>query len=155
MATFRSALTQSDLIASASVSAIAGQFVQLGKRQIQAGELMSIGFGQQAGQADAQGRIFALLKNATSVTLNGIFRLTVYTPQMRPLMILGEWRTETLTAGQTSTATADRTKLTPLPESIYQLSEDKYLVLEFNSDTTDTVTKANCSILLDITEVQA
>jgi hypothetical protein len=152
MATFRSALTQSDLISSATVSVVPGQFVQLGARTIQAGELLSCGYGDQSGQADAQGRIYALIKDnsGTPATLNGTLRLTVYTPQNRPLMILGEWRTETL-----STGAGDRTKQVPFPESVYQLSEDKKLALEFNCDTTATVAKANSTILFDTTEVQA
>jgi hypothetical protein len=152
MAIFRSALTQNDLISAATVNVIASQFVKLGERVIQAGELLSTGFGDQSGQNDAQGRIYALLKDntGTPVTLNGTMRLSVYTPQNRPLMILGEWRTETLATGA-----GDRTKQVPFPESIYQLSEDKKLVLEFMSDSTATLAKANSTILFDTTEVQA
>lgn len=152
MAVFRSALTQNDLIGNATVALTQGVYTRLGARVIQAGELLSLGYGDQSGQNNAQGRIYAQLKDnsGTPVVLNGVFRLSVYTPQNRPLVILGEWRTDTLSAGA-----GDRTKQVPLPESIYQLSEDKQLVLEFNCDTTATLAKANCSILMDTTEVQA
>lgn len=152
MATFRSALTQNDLISAATVAVTAGQYTILGKRTIQAGELLSIGFGDESGQNNAQGRVFMSIKdNAASpgADISGTLRLSVYTPQMRYLTNLGEWRTETV-----STGTGDRTKMVPLPENIYQLSEDKILALEFNPDASGTVGKANSKILLDTTEVQ-
>lgn len=153
MAQFRSAKTQNDLISATTVVATAGQYQWLGSYQIMSGELLSIGFGSQSGQNDAQGRFFCSIMDNTAspgVAINGTVRLTVYTPQKRPLMILGEWRTETL-----STGSGDRTKQVPLPESIYQLSEDKYLALEFMPDATATVGKANTKIVVDTTEWQA
>lgn len=144
---FRSALTQADLITSATTAVTAGQFVKLGERKIEAGELMAIGYGQESGQNNAQGRIHVLLKNAT-VEIKGTVRLQVYSPQNRPLAILGEWRTEVL-----STGAGDRTKQVPLPEHSIWMSEDKKLVLEFMSDTTDSaLTKSTSTILIDITE---
>lgn len=154
MAQFRSALTMADFMTSGStVSCTAGIPAQLGKRQIQAGELLSLGFGPQSGQQDSQGRIFIDIRdNGTSpgAVVKGKVRLTAYTPQMRPLVILGEYRVETLNANS-----SDRTKWLPLPESVYQLSEDKYLVLEFISDANSTVGANNSSCVIDITEVQA
>lgn len=150
--TFRSALTANDLISAATVVCAAGQYTQLGKRVIQAGELLSLGFGDESGQNAAQGRIFIDLKDSTTspgVAVNGTVRLSAYTPQMRYLVNLGEWRTETLRAG-----TGDRTKQVPLNESMYQLSEDKILALEFLPDSAITLGKVNSSILIDTTEVQ-
>ena len=147
---FRSALTQNDLIANATTSGIAGQYVKLGERKIEAGEALSIGFGQQSGQESAQGRIFIDVRdNAASpgAVINGTIRLQVYSPQNRPLVILGEWRTETLRTGS-----GDRTKQIPLPEDIYQLTEDKKLVLEYMADAAQTVGKTNTIVLLDTTE---
>lgn len=144
---FRSALTQNDLISAATVTLVAGQFIKLGEYKIQAGEQISIGYGQQSGQESAQGRIFMDIRNATPTSIKGVVRLQVYSPQNRPLVILGEWRTETL-----STGSGDRTKMVPLPEDIYSLTEDKKLVLEFMADATDTVTKTQSTILFDTTE---
>lgn len=152
MGQFRSALTQNDLISSATVSCPAGQFTKLGERKIEAGEELSIGFGLQDGQENAQGRIFADLRdNAASpgAVVSGVFRLQVYSPQNRPMFILGEWRTETL-----STGSGDRTKQVPLKEDQYLLTEDKKLVLEFMPDATVTIGKTNTKILLDTTEYE-
>jgi hypothetical protein len=143
---FRSALTVNDLVSSATTTTIAGQFVKLGERKIEAGELLSIGFGDESGQNNAQGRIYMKLRNATPADVEGTVRLQVYSPQNRPLVILGEWRTETLKAGDT-----DRTKQIPLPENMYSLSEDKKLVLEFMADVSGVVTKANSTIIFDTT----
>lgn len=143
---FRTALTKADLVAADTVL-VAGQFVKVGERKIEAGELLAIGYGQESGQNNAQGRIFMDLKTAASAAIAGTVRLQAYSPQNRPLVILGEWRTETL-----STGAGDRTKQVPLPEDIYWLSEDKKLVLEFNADAGATLAKTQSTILLDATE---
>lgn len=147
---FRSALTVNDLVTNATTIMTAGQYVKLGERKIEAGEQVSIGFGSQSGQESAQGRIFIDIRDSgvsPGVQLKGTVRLQVYSPQNRPLVILGEWRTETLSSGS-----GDRTKQVPLPEDIYSLTEDKKLVLEFCCDTAGTVGKTNTIILLDTTE---
>lgn len=150
MAQFRSALTQNDLISAATVSCMAGQFTKLGERKIEAGEELSIGYGLHDGQESAQGRIFADLRDNAATPgaeVNGVFRLQVYTPQNRPMVILAEYRTETLRTGS-----GDRTKQVPLAESSYLLTEDKKLVLEFMPDETATIGKTNSKIIFDTTE---
>lgn len=152
MGQFRSALTQNDLITNATTAVVAGQFNKLGERKIEAGEELSVGYGQQDGQESAQGRIFADIRdNAASpgAVVPGVFRLQVYSPQNRPMFILGEWRTETL-----STGSGDRTKQVPLKEDQYLLTEDKKLVLEFMPDAAATIGKVNTKILLDTTEYE-
>jgi hypothetical protein len=152
MAQFRSALTTSDFM-TGTVACTQGLFTRLGARVIQAGELLSLGFGTQSGQQDAQGRIFVDIRDNTAspgAVVPGVVRLTVYTPQDRPLVILAEFRVETLNQNS-----ADRTKQLPFPESIYQLSEDKKLVVEFKPDATATISNANTKMVIDITEVQA
>jgi hypothetical protein len=152
MAQFRSALTTTDFM-SGTVACTAGLFTRLGSRVIQAGELLSLGFGNQSDQAGAQGRIFVDVRDNTAspgAIVPGIVRLTVYTPQDRPLVILAEFRVETLNQNS-----SDRTKQLPFPESIYQISEDKKLVIEFKPDATATVSNTNTKMVIDITEVQA
>jgi hypothetical protein len=143
---FRSALTKNDLI-SADTVLVAGQFVKLGERKIEAGELLAVGFGDESGQDNAQGRVFMDLKTSASAVISGTVRLQVYSPQNRPLVILGEWRTETL-----STGAGDRTKQIPFPEHTVWVSEDKKIVLEFNADAAATLAKAQSTILMDTTE---
>lgn len=143
---FRSALTESDLISSATVNTIAGQFVTLGKLKIEAGELLTIGYGQKSGQDNAVGRIYMDLQNSTPAAVNGTVRLSIYSPQNRPLTILGEWRSETLRFGAN-----DRAMQVPLPENMNWLSEDKQLVLEFEADANGVVDKSKSNILMDTT----
>jgi hypothetical protein len=146
---FRSALTENNLISAATTSVVAGQTIKLGERVVQAGEMITIGYGEQSGQQDAVGRLFVSLKDttATPVQLQGTVRFSVYSPQNRPLLNLAEFRTETLLYGGAN----DRSLNVPLPENFTWLSEDKKLVLEFISDTTATLSKTNSDLLMDIT----
>jgi hypothetical protein len=143
---FRSAFTKADLITADTVL-VAGSFMKVGEYKVQAGELVTIGYGQESGQESAQGRIYMDLKTSASAVINGTVRLQVYSPQNRPLYILGEWRTETLSSGA-----GDRTKQVPLAEAMAWASEDKKIVFEFNSDTAVTLAKAQSTILMDTTE---
>ena len=143
---FRDAFTQADLIAGATLAVVAGAWSRLGAYVVPAGEVVSIGFGQHSGQEDAVGRLSVLLKNAT-VEIMGKIRLSVYSPQDRPLQILGEYRTNVLSANAT-----DRTKHMPFPEHRAWIQEDQKLILEFLPDTSETLTKAGCVILMDCTK---
>lgn len=143
---FRSAYTEAQLINDATVSVVEGQIIKLGEYKVEAGELITVGYGEQTGQNNAVGRVFMELKSDADAALNGMVRLSVYSPQNRPLKILGEFRTETLISGKT-----DRTLQTPFAEHSDWLSEDKKLVLEFISDSTATLSKANSDILMDMT----
>jgi hypothetical protein len=143
---FRSALTKNELI-TADTACTLGMFTKLGEYKIQAGELVTIGYGEQSGQENAQGRIYIDLKTAASVVIPGTIRLQAYSPQNRPMVILGEWRQEVLNQGS-----GDRTKQVPLAEMQYWLSEDKKLFLEFMPDATSTVAKAQSTVLIDTTE---
>jgi uncharacterized protein YneR len=145
---FRTAFTKAHLL-DGDTAVTAGTFMKVGEYKVQAGEMVSMGFGQQSGQQNAQGRIFADLKNGatTPVDLNGTIRFSVYSAQDRPLEIISEYRTETL-----RTDVSDRTLQVPLPEDDLWISEDKKLVLEFQSDTSDTVTAANSTVIIDMTQ---
>lgn len=152
MAQFRSALTQSDLISASTVSVVVGQYNKLGERIIQAGELMTLGFGSQAGQESAQGRLFIDIRDngvSPGAQLKGTVRLQVYSPQNRPLRILGEWRTETVSSGS-----GNRTLQVPFPVGHVWASEDKKIVLEFLPDAAGTVGKTNTVITIDNTVEQ-
>lgn len=145
---FRSALTAADLISAATVTLTAGSVIKVGERKVEAGEMIALGYGQESGQNNAQGRIFMDLKDttATPVAIKGLVRLTAYSPQNRVIRILGEWRAEVL-----GTGAGDRTKQVPLPEDLYLLPEDRKLVLEIIADATQTLSKANSTIYVDTT----
>lgn len=145
---FRSAFNLANFNSPATVALVAGSIVRLGEYKVQAGELICNGFGEQTGQDNAVGRVFMKLMDttATPVQIHGMVRLSVYSPQNRPLLILSEHRTEILASGET-----DRSLQTPYPEDVNWIQEDKKLVLEFIPDTTATFSKANSKVLMDMT----
>lgn len=146
---FRSAMTHADLIDSDTVSTIVGQFVKLGEYQVQAGEEVALGYGPHTSQENAVGRTYMLFKDgeATPGEIKGLVRISAYSPQDRPLKVLAEFRTE-----QTSQGATDVTLRIPNPENVFNLREDQKIVLEFKADAAATLTKANCSVLVDVTK---
>lgn len=143
---FRSAFTKADLIKNASTTCVAGNPIVLGMYEVPAGELVSIGYGNLAGQESATGRIYIDLQSATGA-VEGLVRISAFSPQNRPYEILREYRTETLRQNA-----SDRTKQIPFPEHELYVSEDKKIVLEFIADSAVTVDKSKSTILMDITK---
>ena len=147
METFRDTMTHMDLISSATLAVTAGQWIRLGAYVVPAGEMVSVGFGSASGQENATGRFYALIKNA-AVEIKGKMRISVYSPQDRPIRIIHEFRCEVVNQNAT-----DRTKQLPFPEDVAWISEDKKLVFEFLPDTTDAaLTKSTSVILMDVTK---
>jgi hypothetical protein len=145
---YRGAFTKAEMIKAATVALVRGEFIRVGEYNVQAGELISIGYGMLNGQESATGRIFLDLKDSTEVPvqIDGTIRFVIVSPQDRPLEILAEYRSETLRTG-----TGDRTKQVPFAESDVWISEDKKLVMEVKADETATLSKANSTILFDVT----
>ncbi len=147
---FRSAFTQADLINADTVACIAGNPIKLGEYVVPAGELVSIGYGTLNGQQNATGRIYADLQSLTddvAAAVDGLVRISAFSPQDRPKEILREYRTETLRQNET-----DRTKQVPFEEHQLAVSEDKKIVFEFIADANVTVNKSKSKILMDITK---
>jgi hypothetical protein len=143
---YRSAFTKNELI-SGDIVLSAGQYNKLGQYVVQAGEQISIGYGSQGGMDNAVGRIYAMLNTSVPAEIKGKLRLSIYSPQDRPMRIIWEMRTEAL-----NTVATDRTKQTPLPESIELVTEDKKIVLEFLPDAAATLSKAQSTLFFDITQ---
>jgi hypothetical protein len=146
---FRSAFNKDNLISSATVSTVAGTYVKLGEYKVLAGESIAIGYGSQDGQESAQGRVSMQFKDAAAL-VPGTVRLSIMSAQDAPLEILGEFRTESLDTG-----TTNRGLMIPLPEHPAIATQDKKIVLEIKADAAQTLTKANCTILMDITRYRA
>jgi hypothetical protein len=144
---YRSSMSEQELITSATVSVLANQPVKLGEYKVQAGEMIMLGYETKSGLDDAVGRFYASIKSDTSVELKGKLRLSVFSPQDRPIQILSEFDTDIVNDNP-----SDRTKQTPFPANGIFLSEDKKLVLEFISRTNATVSKANSVMLFDTTQ---
>lgn len=147
---YRSSLSEQELISTTTVSVLAGQPVKLGEYIVKAGEMIMLGYETKAGLDDAVGRFFADIRdNGTTpgAQLKGKLRLSVFSPQDRPIQILAEFDTDIVNDNP-----SDRTKQTPFPANGIYLSEDKKLVLEFISRTNATVGKANTVLLFDTTQ---
>lgn len=145
---YRSALTKDHLM-NGDVNVVTGSYMKIGEFKVEAGEMHSIGFGTNSSQEGAEGRAYIDLKdNATTPgEVNGILRISVHSPQGRPIKTLAEFRTETL-----RTDKSNRTLQIPLPSTRFPyVSEDKKIVIEFLSDATTTISKANSTVLLDTT----
>lgn len=151
METYRSAFTKDKLAIGTTTSVVAGQSIQLGKYQVQAGEMIQLGYGANDSQEGASGRIYIDIKDngtAPGTNVEGVVRFTVYSPQMRPIRILAEFRTETLRTDKTN-----RTLQVPFASNgMPFVSEDKYLIMEFVPDTNATVGKVNSTVLFDVTQ---
>lgn len=145
---FRSAFTEANLISASTVTLVAGQIMRLGEYKVEAGERIGLGYGDQNGQNNAVGRLYASFKDnsTTPVQLHGLVRFSIYSPQNKPLSTLAEYRSETLVHGA-----SDRSLQVPFAEFDEWASEDKRIVLEFISDTSGTLSKANSDLLMDIT----
>ncbi len=145
---FSDVLTQNDLIDTATVACTAGVWVKLGEYPISAGQALSTGYGPYGSQETAIGRFYCELKDEVPGVIHGKLRLSLFSPQGRPGPIIGEYRTNILGANAN-----DRTKQVPFPEHGLTFLEDQKLVLEFLPDTTETLTRANCTLLMDVTNM--
>lgn len=149
----RTALTQLDVFmlagsAVTNVTLVQGQWVKLGENICPAGLYRSIGYGSNGSQADATGRIYVKLNSSTPTEQTGRFRISIFSPQDRSMMVLGEWHSSALDQNAT-----DRTKQLPLPQIQAQIGKDYKFVFEFKADAAGlTVTAANSVIVIDCTE---
>lgn len=145
---YRSTLSAVDLIDDATVSCTAGKWEYMGAYIVQAGEQISLGFGPQASQDSAVGRLFAKFMDSASESAEvaGKIRLSVWSPQNIPIGVFDEFDTDAINDNP-----SDRSKQMPFPDHIQDIQRDFKLVLEFKANATKTVSKANTSILMDVT----
>lgn len=150
---FANTLGASDLIAAAAPAVVAGQWNELGRYTVSAGMAVALGFGGMEGQDSAAGRIYMDLRDnavAPGAAINGRIRFTLDNPQKRTERVLFEARTERL-----RTTAADPTKQIPFSFIDAVATEDWSLVLEYMPDAAQTVGRANCVILVDVTTFDA
>jgi hypothetical protein len=144
---YPSSFTQDEMINAATVSVLKDVPTKLGEYKVQAGEVIGMGYGDSAELHNAVGRIFASLKTDASADVKGKLRFSIYSPQNRPMQILGEYDLDIINDNET-----DRTKQRPLPFNKIFITEDKKLVCELISKTDVTVSKANSKMLFDVTQ---
>jgi hypothetical protein len=150
----RGAITQADVfqlnnapIAGGSVVCTAGQWNKLGEKIILAGLYVSLGFGSSNAQSDATGRVYSKLCITGAIERTGRLRISIFTPQDRNMVTLGEWHTSALNQNPT-----DRSKQLPFPEMPQAIGKDYKFVFEFKPDVTGTITLADSVIVIDTTE---
>jgi hypothetical protein len=144
---YRSTFVKGDLFGAATVACTAGQFTRIGEYKVLSGDLVALGYSDLDDQCGAVGRIYIAMCIAGPADSDGTIRLSLMSSADRQLSIEFECRTEILKENLT-----DRTKQLPLEVSENWLSLDKRFELSFNPDVTATVTKADSTILIDITK---
>jgi len=144
---YRSTLNQAQLISGASTVCTTGTFTQLGEYQVLPGDMIALGYSDLDDQSGAVGRIYVELQDSTPSDIPGTYRLSLMSEADRQLSIEFECRTEI-----SNTNPTDRTKQLPFEVSSTWLTNFKRFQLSFNPDSTATVVKANCLVLVDITK---
>jgi hypothetical protein len=147
METYNSTLTQVDLFDTATVVCTAGLYARLGTYVVSAGEMLSIGHGDDNGYSNAIGRFYALLDSSGPAVSAGTIRISALTAQGRPHSILWEGRGSLVDNNPT-----DRTKQYPFPQGDLWITQDKMLEFSYKIDVTATLTLADSVIRLDVTK---
>lgn len=142
---FQSTLINADL-GFADKALTAGQMTRIGEYKVPAGEELSLGAGIYDDLERATGRLYLKVQTSAPAEIKGLMRISVYSPQDRPIEILYEGRTE-LTGASTT-----RNLQIPMKEHAVNIREDQKLVIEFKADSTATMANAQTSLLMDVTK---
>jgi hypothetical protein len=145
---YRSTLNSTNLIAAAAPATVLNQFIELGRYTLPAGVALELGAGVQSGQMDAVGRIYADLRTAAAVAVNGMVRLDLVNPQNRVIATLFEGRTDSLR----NATLADRRTYIPFPKLNSAIGQDWAIVMKLQGDAAAvTATAAQSTVLVDCT----
>lgn len=148
---YRSSLKTSDFI-TANIALQLGKWVEIGARKVEAGIYLGLGFGFSNSQSDADGRIYAVLKDTAAVEVIGEIRLAPYTPDEMPFgPVVAEIPTNKLNSSAT-----DMTKQLPFPAQggPIMLGQDYQWKMFFRPSSigNGTLGFANCVINMDATK---
>lgn len=146
--------TQEDIIGSATVSLVPGVYTKIGEYVVKADELVGLGRGGYAAQNEAIGRLYASFKDGSGTPVqisNGKFRVMVESSQDMPIgakPVAIDVDLAALLTGANNPA-----ERYALPFDGTMLSKDKKFVFLIKNNTASsiTLTKANCSVLMDTT----
>jgi hypothetical protein len=144
---YRTTFIATDFMEGTTILVPAATPTKIGEYQVQAGEAVALGFGVDANQESAVGRLYIELKDDTGTPAveSGKIRISIQSPQNRYIKTVYEARTEVTGASTT------RNLMIPFPEMNEIVTEDKKIVIEFISDATDSLTVASCTMLIDAT----
>lgn len=147
---YKSTLNQS--IMGTDPTTVVGQYVEIARYIVVAGQGIALGYGNLAGQSDAIGRIYMKIIDDTAgdVTLEpGMIRIEARNPQDRPIATLFEARTEDLNCNALASPTpADKVSF-PMMKDV--LTEDFAIVVLLKADAADILDTTDCVMSIDIT----
>ena len=150
---YRDTLNTADVIGSATVALVPGQYVTIGELVVKADELVGMGFGSYKAQDQADGRIYADFKDSSStpVAIQGKFRIIMLSSQNIPVgasPVILDVDCSALRNGSGS-----RPGQIPFNFNDILLSKDKKFAFQIlnTAANAQTVSKANSTVLMDIT----
>lgn len=148
---YRDTLNTEDVIGAATVALVPGQYVTVGELVVKADELVGMGYGSFKAQDQADGRIFADFKDGSSNDIEGKFRIIMLSSQNIPVgasPVVLDVDCAALRAGNGS-----RPGQIPFNFNDILLSKDKKFSFQImnTAASAQTVSKANSSVLMDIT----
>lgn len=149
---YRGNLNAADVIDTATVSLVANQYTKIGEVVVSADELIGMGFGAGGDQDNAAGRIYVALKDGetTPGAISGKFRIMMQSSQDMPIgakPVVLDVDLDILASGAT-----DRNGQIPFEFQDIFLSKDKKFVFYVKSTAAATLTKANCTVNIDVTK---
>lgn len=147
---YRSSFALSDFMA-ADVACPQNVFTRLGSYTVPAGMLVSLGYGANESQEGSPGRLYFDIRDNTAspgAVIDGIIRISVVSPQDRPIKTLCEFPTTVLRSDKTN-----RTLQVPFPASGFPfVSKDRKISIELkNTGATKTVSLTNSYLSMDTT----
>lgn len=135
------------------VSVKSSQFTTVWQMPVDKGMTESFGRGVKANQTDAEGRLYAQVKDDADSELAGQLRLAIRTKQGRLVSVINEFDLDEVDVGA-----SDRTKRYPFPIQRFSTSDGDvhrwvaypYVVtLEVKPDADATVSTSNSTLKLD------
>lgn len=150
---YSATFTESEVITKgATVSLVAGQFTPIGEYVVKADELVGIGRGALVAQNEAIGRLYGEFKDSEStpgLINDGKFRIMLLSSQDMPIGSKPVYLDVDLASLSTGkTIPSDRFVL---PFDNTMLSKDKKIQFLIKVPSAKTLSKANSTVLLDMT----
>lgn len=143
-----------DIIGSATVALILGEWKEIGKVVVPADQLVGLGYGGIDGQNAATGRLYVKLMDNSqpAVAITGQFRIMITSSNDLPLgqrPVLIDYDLATTALGST-----DRAGRLPMPFTGLMLSKDKVFkfLVKNKASAVQTLSLANSAVEIDITK---
>lgn len=149
---FRGNWGPSDIISGTTVALVLNEWKTIGSVTVAADQLIGLGYGDAANQDSAAGRLFVKLQDSTPAAIVGQFRIEIQSSNDMPLgsrPVLIDYDLATTAIGATN-----RSERLPMPFTNIMLSKDKKFVFKVKNTaaSVQTITRANCSVEIDITK---